>query len=176
MRKQCQWLIFDADNALWDVEALYDRARDEFCKYVALKVGVHNSEDISEITSDAMQRHRDKQLYAIYGYSCVRFARSFEDTIAFLIHTPEPQDMAHVRMIAMDVFYQQAKTHDGLEITLDRLHRCFNLAIVTAGEKWVQERRLQHFHLRHFFKEILVVESKTAEVFKGLTNGVPRCS
>src|SRR5436190_22203629 len=31
------WLIFNGDNTLWDVEVLYDEARDLFSRFLALK-------------------------------------------------------------------------------------------------------------------------------------------
>jgi putative hydrolase of the HAD superfamily len=64
-----RWVIFDADNTLWDLEALYNRARTEMADYVAT-LCQSKSPDI-----EAFQQKRDRQLSEIYGYSASRFAR-----------------------------------------------------------------------------------------------------
>ena len=166
MTHKDQWLIFDADNTLWDLEILYDRARTDFCRYVSFKASQLGSPDIPVDLVEKMQRHRDIQLFGVYGYSCLRFARSFEDTMSFLAPHAEASDLAHIRRLAMDVFDQPASPVDGLEELLERLHPHFCLAIITAGEKWIQDRRLENFHLRRFFQETLVVEQKTPEVMR----------
>jgi putative hydrolase of the HAD superfamily len=51
-----------------------------------------------------------------------------------------------------------------LEKTISSLKTQYSLAIITAGERWVQEKRLREFHLLDQFEEILVVDKKTPAV------------
>jgi hypothetical protein len=68
-----EWVIFDGDNTLWDVESLYDRAREQLCTLLA-QLGANLQ------TADKFQRARDAELHTDYGYSPDRFPQSFVDT------------------------------------------------------------------------------------------------
>ena len=151
------WVIFDADNTLWDIEHLYDDARNELIEYIS-KQG-HSSVEVEEY-----QRRRDKQLITTYGYSACRFDRSFEDTvIKFAGH--DDKCIIHCRKLALDVFERPATLTPGLEELLPLLKKNFKVGIITAGEKWVQERRLRHFHLLAEIDQVKVVEQKNSDVF-----------
>jgi putative hydrolase of the HAD superfamily len=158
------WVIFDADNTLWDVEFLYDEARTALCRFL-------EGHGVSPVDAEKYQQDRDKDLHATYGYSACRFARSFEDTAARFLVSPPPPIIRHVRQLGLQVFEQRARTVDDLECTLQKLRSSgYTLGIVTAGERWVQERRLSDFHLRSLFSAVQVVESKTSAVFKAFCN------
>ncbi len=151
-----KWVIFDADNTLWDVEALYDSARHEFCFQVAKL----SDKDVEEI--EAHQRETDRNLKKTYGYSASRFARSFEDTLHHFIPNPRNDLIAKVRKIAERVFYEKAEVYPELEDVLRGLCAAgFKLGIVTAGEEWVQRWRLDDFHLRPLFHALKIVDSKS---------------
>jgi len=152
-----EWIIFDADNTLWDIEHLYDDARKELVEYIS-KQG-HSAVEIEEY-----QQARDKQLITTYGYSACRFARSFEDTIVKFIGYDE-ESIIHCRKLALDVFERPASFTPGLEALLPLLKKDFKIGIITAGEKWVQERRLDHFHLLAEIDQVQVVEQKNSDIF-----------
>lgn len=154
-----RWIIFDADNTLWFVEPLYDEARAQLCDYL-VKMGVSRKD------AENYQHERDRQLHVTYGYSACRFARSFEDTILHFVEGATAPQVRHVRQIALEVFEKQAVLSPGLQELVDKLLPNYQLGIVTAGEHWVQERRLNDFHLRDRFAAIEIVESKDAAVFR----------
>ena len=70
----------------------------------------------------------------------------------------------------MEVFEQRVEEAEGLEDVLDSLSPVYQLGIITAGERWVQERRLADFHLRHRFAAIEIVEAKDEAVFSSFCN------
>jgi putative hydrolase of the HAD superfamily len=165
-----KWIIFDADNTLWDLESLYNDARGKFCEYALNAINHAGLNAKGHVTLQALetaQRHRDMQLMGTHGYSASRFARSFEDTLLFFLQYATPNDVRHVRYIAEQVFEQTARPVENLESLLSRLKSKYSLAIITAGEKWVQERRLEQFNLREYFESELIVEKKTADIFAG---------
>lgn len=163
---QQKWVVFDADNTLWAVEHLYDEARRELCDFL-------ESRGVPAQESERFQQYRDKELHRTYGYSACRFARSFEDTVLHFLSNACSEDVRHARTIALSVFDQRAQPAPGLEASLIRLKRAgFSLAIITAGERWVQERRLADFHLREMFSIIQIVEAKTVEVFTAFSRSV----
>jgi putative hydrolase of the HAD superfamily len=165
------WIIFDADNTLWEVESLYDAARRRLCEYVE-----RCGHDAAQVQS--FQQERDKELYRTYGYSACRFARSFEDTLLHYIPTASDPMVRDVRGLALAVFTQSAAIADAADILVESLVPRYKLGIVTAGEKWVQERRIGEFPLRSRFTAIEVVESKDMAVFTGFCerNRVERAS
>ena len=159
MEGRSAWVIFDADNTLWPIEHLYDSARALLVKHVA-------AQGLAPSTVEEYQRARDKELHKTYGYSACRFARSFEDTLIHFLPNAPAESVRHARQIALNVFEQRVQPVDGLEAVLERVGHEYRLAIVTAGERWVQERRLNDFHLRDRFVAVAVVEAKTAETFR----------
>lgn len=164
------WVIFDADNTLWNLERLYDEARDELCDYLE-RLGL-NKDDVVKY-----QRSRDKALHATYGYSACRFARSFEDTASSLLAGKCTDERTiHVRNIALKVFERDPECSEGLE-DLFRIikKRGYKIALITAGEKWVQERRISRFHLTGKIDEIRIVERKTEDVFRSFAAEVGAC-
>jgi putative hydrolase of the HAD superfamily len=165
--RRSRWVIFDADNTLWDVETLYDRARNEYCAYVeGLLLKARPETKVRRAVVDILQRHRDVQLHSTHGYSAARFARSFEDTLSFLLPFTPPGDIQHVRELALQVFVAKPELRPGLEATLSALSRDFSLGIVTAGERWVQEKRLADFEFRDRFDDVAIVERKTEATFE----------
>src|SRR4051794_889967 len=129
------WIIFDADNTLWSIEHLYDDARRQLCAYVA-------AQGFSEADVEVFQQDRDQRLHATYGYSACRFARSFEDTLLHFLPASTDSTVRHVRFLALNVFERKAEPAEGLEDVLRSVHTRYNLGLLTAGERWVQERRL----------------------------------
>ena len=158
MNSYTKWIIFDGDNTLWMIEHLYDSARENLCKYLAA-LGVEYR------AVENFQRCRDRDLYETYGYSACRFARSFEDTALEFFPEISPKEMRHVRNLALEVFEHKASVPEGLEQLLGELSLSYKLGIITAGEEWVQRRRLDHFELTASFEAIEIVEAKNATIF-----------
>jgi putative hydrolase of the HAD superfamily len=169
-----KWVIFDGDNTLWNTEVLYDNAREKFCKYLLAMITESNETKGNYITLemiDKSQRHRDLQLYKTHGYSCTRFARSFEDTMSFFLPNIKAKHLSYVRSLAMSVFYSKAHSELRVDETLKKLAvNNYNLAIISAGEEWVQRRRLNDFHLIEQFRAHAVVEKKTQKEFSQFCN------
>jgi putative hydrolase of the HAD superfamily len=164
-----KWIIFDADNTLWDVEDLYNQARVEFCQYTLDLLNKFDANRSGAVTLNVLemaQRHRDLQLEKTHGYSSSRFARSFEDTLMFFLQHAPVEAVVHVRRVAQNVFDKPAQMVENLEQILPQLATKYSLGIISAGELWVQQRRMEQFHLRDKFMDIMIVERKSAQVFK----------
>lgn len=158
MSARTKWLIFDGDNTLWHIEHLYDKAREEMCSFLAT-YGVDSK------VAENYQMNRDKELHATYGYSACRFARSFEDTALRFAPDIESKAIKAVRLIAMSVFEAPASMADDLEALLTEVKGEYMLGLITAGERWVQQKRLADFSLASEFDKIKIVESKSKEIF-----------
>jgi putative hydrolase of the HAD superfamily len=152
------WVIFDADNTLWAIEHLYDAARERLVRFVS-------AEGTDGKQVESYQRSRDKELHETYGYSACRFARSFEDTLLRFVTCAPAEKVRHVRRLALEVFEQPVRLVEDLESILDHVASEYQLGIITAGERWVQERRLNDFYLRARFAAVDIVDAKSPETF-----------
>jgi len=154
-----KWVVFDADNTLWHVEHLYDAARVQLAEELA-RLGI----DPHEATE--FQQQRDRELYQELGYSCERFPRSFQETLLHYFPNSNPDDVDRMRRIAENVFRLPAEPVAGLASILDQLALLYKLAIITAGEPWVQQSRLASFSALSRFDSTLVVRKKTQQTYE----------
>lgn len=152
------WVIFDADNTLWEVESLYDDARRSMTDILAAR-GIDRS------ISEDIQQTIDQSLHRIMGYSAQRFPESFEQTLAYFFPNASSHERAQIRAVAEQVFVRPAIAHDALHHVLTTLHRSYRLGIVTAGEQWVQESRLRQFIHRSHFDAIEIASHKDVATF-----------
>ncbi len=164
-----KWVLFDGDNTLWNVEALYDDARVRFCEYVLqyiTELGLDPDRHIDLDLIERCQKHRDLQLHKSLGYSSERFSKSFEDTLLFLFPNASPQIVRHACSLATTVFDTKATPLDGVDSIFSRLRNAgYSLAIISAGERWVQEKRLKDFPWFETLHACSIVERKTEQEF-----------
>ncbi len=160
-RAAAPWVLFDGDNTLWHIEALYDQARQDLVRYVA-----QSGADPDEI--ETFQRLEDKRLFAELGYSSARFATSFEHTVGRFLPDATLEHLQCARRLALSVFEQSAEIDPDAAEVLGALRRSYHLALITAGEPWVQERRLAGFRYTGIFDVVRIVERKNAALFREL--------
>ena len=152
------WILFDGDNTLWHVEHLYDEARVDLCQHLE-KSGI-SAEEV-----DRYQRDRDKELHGVYGYSASRFARSFRDTVLHFLPGTSENEVQSAESLALQVFERRGTVDECLEAVINTLKDKFRLGILTAGERWVQERRLNQFEFRDKFFAVEIVTEKNKDTF-----------
>jgi putative hydrolase of the HAD superfamily len=152
------WVVFDADNTLWEVESLYDGARRSMTEILA-------AQGIDRSISEEIQQTIDQKLHRTLGYSARRFPESFEQTLIYFFPKASSQERAQIRALAEQVFLRPANVHKMLNRVLTTLRVNYKLGIVTAGEQWVQENRLRHFAYQNQFDAIEIVPHKDAATF-----------
>jgi putative hydrolase of the HAD superfamily len=163
------WVIFDADNTLWETESLYDDARRTLTNVLA-------SRGIDAALAGEMQQAIDEELYKTFGYSAQRFPASFDRTLVYFFPSSSEEERAQIRSIAERVFVQPAIAHHALSGVISKLAAYYHLGILTAGEEWVQQARLEQFVHRRHFNAVEVVASKDINAFSEFCNkhGVDR--
>jgi putative hydrolase of the HAD superfamily len=152
------WVIFDADNTLWETESLYDDARRTLTSILA-------SRGIDAAVAGEMQQAIDEELYKTFGYSAQRFPASFDRTLVYFFPSSSEKERAEIRSIAERVFLQPAVAHQALNEVIAKLGAHYSLGILTAGEDWVQRARLEQFAHRHHFQAIEIVPHKDIQAF-----------
>lgn len=153
------WIIFDADNTLWDVESLYDEFRTQACAFAAKLC------DQQPLALEEWARHRDTELYATYGYSPLRFVQTAEDTLRHFHPQASSAEIERMRGLAGQVFKQAAPLVEDIEPVLRHFRPHYQMGIITSGDREIQEWRLGHFPHRELFDAIEIVEKKLPEVF-----------
>jgi putative hydrolase of the HAD superfamily len=152
------WVVFDADNTLWEVESLYDDARRSMTDILA-------GRGIDRSLSSEIQQTIDQNLHRTLGYSAQRFPASFDQTLTYFFPNASNQERMQIKAIAERVFLRPAIVHEALAEVLTALGGIYRLGIVTAGEQWVQESRLRQFTYRHHFSAIEIVPHKDVATF-----------
>lgn len=157
------FVIFDGDDTLWQTTALYDKAREEFCAWLVDCLKSHAFDPVASTAEiSAYQQARDKELFKVLGYSSARFPRSFEETARFYLGTLEANELIPylraARLRGERVFSERAVPYPGVERLLRSLKkRGIQIGLLTAGEWWVQEKRLQDFPWRGLFDWVKIV-------------------
>jgi putative hydrolase of the HAD superfamily len=157
------WVIFDADNTLWEVESLYDDARQAL-------TSILSSRGIDAAIASEMQQAIDEELYKTFGYSAKRFPASFDRTLVHFFPSSTDQERVQIRSIAERVFLQPATAHHALNNVIAELGAYYSLGILTAGEDWVQQSRLEQFVHRHHFQAIEIVPYKDVQAFSNFAD------
>lgn len=153
------WIIFDADNTLWNVEALYDEARAALVAFIAAL-----GHDASEV--ETFQQLTDQSLFAELGYAPTRFPLSFERTLQHFAPETAADELALVRKLAQRVFQRRAPLFTGVVEVLNDLSADFSLGLMTAGNETVQRRRIEQSGISHVFAAIRIVPQKSEREFR----------
>jgi putative hydrolase of the HAD superfamily len=159
-----KWIIFDMDNTLIDTEPLYLNASKRFGVYMS-GLGIDCGEAIKK------QDEIDAVLFEEFGYSTDRFAESFERTAEYFlsdkdIWSARGEIIRQVREIAMDIFDQTSIEYEyAAGVVRGFTNAGYKVAVVTAGERWVQIKRFDDLTVRNLFHDCWVVLRKTKEVF-----------
>ncbi len=153
-----KWVIFDADNTLWQLEPLYDRARSQLALLLNEKLGVRPSD------VEMVQRQRDKFLFRWMGYDLDRFPQSFTDTAEHFLDGRENDSlMRRARALGKSVFESDALPFDGVEEVLSKLSYVAKLGLITSGPEQLQKKRLWSFPYKEFFgNRVKIVKQKNA--------------
>ncbi len=168
-----RWVIFDMDNTLINTEPLYLDAIEKFLALMAK--WKFPREEVAK-----RQAAIDAGLLAKMGYSTDRFAESFELTyMEFQSQKvygdgdtyPSAASMANnvelVRSIAMDVFNQKSHEYEYAMTAVRQVAAAgYKIAVITAGERWVQIKRFDDLTMRNLFHDCWVVLRKDAPVFR----------
>lgn len=156
-------VVFDGDDTLWLTELLYDTAR-------AAARAVVEEAGLDGAAWEAQQRRSDVANVARFGHRADRFPTSAVEALSAVGGDGIPNAAkvrGRVRKAAASVFAARAPLRSGAREMLAELHRAdVRLALVTKGDREVQQRRIEDSGLEQFFDLIVIVERKSASVFR----------
>ncbi|CAM2070173.1 HAD hydrolase-like protein [Sulfidibacter corallicola] len=154
-------IAFDADDTLWHNETLFTMTQGRFAE---LLEPYHDKEWTLEKLHETEMRN-----LRLFGYGIKGFALS-------MIETAVELSEGRITGAEIQVLLDQAKSMLKAPVeplryvreTLERLHRDFELMVITKGDLFDQESKLARSHLGDFFSRVEIVSDKSVETYMDL--------
>ncbi len=149
-------IAFDADDTLWENEALYRQAQKELGEILAPWISREKLERLLFET--------EMQNLSIYGYGIKAFCLSMIETAIDLsdgqIQAP---DIQKIIGLARAMLQAEVALHPHVLETLEKLSDDYRLVMITKGDLLDQTEKVRRSGLAHFFDIVEVVNHKTKE-------------
>ncbi|MGB2957170.1 MAG: HAD family hydrolase [Anaerolineales bacterium] len=153
------WIAFDADDTLWKNEEEYLRGRQVFLQILA----------DYDIDQDALDRVDEFEVENIqyYGYGVMSFALSMiEMAIELTGERIHPGDIRKLLNLAKAMLTAEVEVFDGVRQLLEEISKEYPLMLITKGDLFHQQRKLEASGLAEFFQAVEVVSDKTPEIYR----------
>jgi putative hydrolase of the HAD superfamily len=154
-------IALDADDTLWQNESHYQKAK-EFLSQLLAKY--HCSEIIQQQLDDTELRN-----IPLYGYGIKGFALSMIETAIDLSEGKiEGPDIHQIIDISKEMLTHDVELFDHVEETLRKLKMDFDLMLITKGDYFEQERKIDRSGISEYFRYIEIVGEKSRERYQAL--------
>jgi putative hydrolase of the HAD superfamily len=153
------WIAFDADDTLWKNEEEYLHGRQVFLQILA----------DYDIDQDALDRVDEFEVENIqyYGYGVMSFTLSMiEMAIELTGESIHPGDIRKLLNLAKAMLTAEVEVFDGVRQLLEEISKEYPLMLITKGDLFHQQRKLEASGLADFFQAVEVVSDKTQEVYR----------
>jgi putative hydrolase of the HAD superfamily len=158
-------LILDADDTLWENNIYYEEVRQAFADRMA-EEGFDRAAALDAL--DTTEHERVPQV----GYAPCEFVRSvviaYRRLCASRGEAPDEDVAKEVRSIAHHVIDHPIILLDGVAETLQRLDGRHRLILLTKGDLYVQQDKVDRSGLGAHFEAVHVVPEKGAHVLRDL--------
>jgi putative hydrolase of the HAD superfamily len=153
------WLVFDADDTLWENNIYFERAFDDFCSFL----------DHSQLTP-AQVREVLNEIELVnaklHGYGSKNFGRNMQQAFQHLAERKiRADDLDHVMSLAERILEQPLEVIDGVEETLAELARRHELTLFTKGHPEEQRMKVDRSGLGGYFAHAAIVKEKDAPAY-----------
>lgn len=157
-----QYLIFDADDTLWENNIYFERAFDEFVDFL----------DHSTLTPVQVRDILD-ELEAvnakIHGYGSHRFGRNLQEVYRHLAEREiRESDLDTVMSFAERILDAPVEMMPGVEETIVELASRHELTLFTKGNPDEQRLKIDRSGLGQYFAHCGIVKEKHAEAYETL--------
>jgi len=151
-------IAFDLDDTLMKCGKDYIKAKETFAEFISTNYPItfdHALETFEEIDQKSVEK---------YGLSMERFPKSMVKSYNELVSNPLVKEEEHVRGVGYTVFksaneYSNRGFMSGAKEVLTRLNEMgFELHLITAGDKRVQQKKVDGLNLDNFFNETHITE------------------
>lgn len=151
-------IAFDADDTLWENEALYQLGRARFQKILE-KYGI---DELPEQVVDQIEIGNLKY----YGYGAMGFVLSLIETAIELTDGQiSGTDMLELIRLGKDMLSAEIELFEHAEATILDLHNQYPLILITKGDLNHQLSKVARSGLQRYFQAVEVVHDKTPEIY-----------
>ena len=158
------FLIFDADDTLWENNIYFERAFDDFVAF---------SRSFFAATAQIRDILNEIELVnaKLHGYGAVNFGRNLQQAYRHLAEREiRDPDLAHVMSLAERILEQPIELIEGVEDTLDDLGARHELTLFTKGHPEEQRLKVDRSGLGRYFAHTAIVKEKDAEAYRRLVS------
>jgi putative hydrolase of the HAD superfamily len=152
---------FDADDTLWLNETLYLQAKQDLITLLS----PYQEPELIESYLDKTELSNIR----VYGYGIKSFTLSMIETALELSHgTAGADEIQQVISFARRMLSSDVQLLEGVQETLARLAIEYDLMMITKGDLFEQERKVERSGLAKYFKYIEYVGEKTPHRYQTL--------
>ncbi len=156
------WLVFDADDTLWENNVYFERAFDDFCAF--LDHSALSPKQVREVLNEIELVNAK-----IHGYGSKNFGRNMQQAYKRLAEREiRDADMAHVMSLAERILEQPLEVIEGVEETLAELAGRHELTLFTKGHPEEQKMKVDRSGLGRYFTHTAIVKEKDARAYQRL--------
>lgn len=164
MKRRDQHLLIDGDDTLWESNAFFERAIEQFIDLV----------DHSMLSRDEVRGVLDEiELVTIaeHGYGATSFARSLRTCLERLAERPvSGADLDRAEELAATIAAHPMEIIAGVEETLEYLASRHRLFLVTKGDADEQRLKVERSELLQHFDGVVIVPEKTVATYAALAD------
>lgn len=153
-----EWIAFDADDTLWKNEETYLEGREVFLRILqkyGLELDDFKAVDQLEVSN-----------IQYYGYGVMSFVLSLIETAIQLTEgSIHPGDIQALLEMGKQMLSAPVEVFPAVKPLLESLSPAYRLMMITKGDLYHQQRKIQSSGLRRYFQAVEVVGEKTPQVY-----------
>ena len=154
-------LAFDADDTLWENEALYARAQEQFRSILG---SYGQPQEIDQKFNEIELGNLD-----FYGYGFKSFGLSMiETSIELSGGGVTGKDIQQIIRILKEMLREEVHLLDGALEVVQTLSTQYDLMLITKGDLLDQQRKIKRSGLGGYFSYVEIVSEKDAHSYKKL--------
>jgi putative hydrolase of the HAD superfamily len=158
----CQTLLIDADDTLWENNVYFERAITSFISYLDHRV--HTPEEVRSHLN-----HVEHLTIASHGYGLNSFRQSLIACFEQLTDQPVTPEKHHrIESFAQSIADQEIELLPGVEPTLTDLATRHRIIMVTKGNPDEQRGKLRRSGLASHFSAVEVLPEKHTDAYLSL--------
>jgi putative hydrolase of the HAD superfamily len=157
-----QFLIFDADDTLWENNIYFEEAFERFCDFLA-----HSTLSREQVRTilDEIEIANAK----IHGYGSLNFARNLAECFQHLAERDiSAFDIEAVKEFARAILKKPMELIDGVEETVAVLSVRHHLTLFTKGDPDEQRLKIDRSGLARYFQHAAIVKEKNQAAYRHL--------
>jgi putative hydrolase of the HAD superfamily len=149
---------FDADDTLWENERLYQAAKEEFARLLSGYVPADQAKAVLDAT--------EIRNVEVYGYGIKSFTLSMVETATQVSGgCVQANEIEELLQISKRMLRAEVELMGDVENVLAELAPKYPLLLITKGDLFEQERKMQRSGLVSYFRRVAVVGDKTRETY-----------